>query len=58
MHIHMRRETWCAQARDLNLEHLCHVSLRVYVCKSEVINELACYVLSHNNNIDMNRMYD
>ena len=42
VHVHMLRETWSMQTRDVNLECLCHVSLRVHACKSEVINERYC----------------
>ena len=42
VHVHMLRETWSTQTRDVNLEYLCRVSLRVHVCKSEVINERYC----------------
>ena len=46
-HVHTLRETWSMQTRDVNLEYLCRVSLRVHVCKSEVINERYC-ILLHN----------
>ena len=42
VHVHTLRETWSTQTRDVNLEYLCRVSLRVHACKSEVINEQYC----------------
>ena len=42
VHVHTLRETWSTQTRDVNLEYLCRVSLRVHACKSEVINERVC----------------
>ena len=42
VHVHTLRETWSTQTRDVNLEYLCRVSLRVHACKSEVINERYC----------------
>ena len=42
VHVHTLRETWSMQTRDVNLEYLCRVSLRVHACKSEVINERYC----------------
>ena len=42
VHIFMLREMWSTQTQDMNLEYLCHVSLRVHMCKSEVINEQYC----------------
>ena len=42
MHVHMLRETWSTQTQGMYLEYLCRVSLRVHVCKSEVINERYC----------------
>ena len=46
MHIHMLRETWSMQTQGMNLEYLCHVSLHVHTCKSEVINERYCMYLN------------
>ena len=49
VHVHTLRETWSTQTRDVNLECLCRVSLRVHACKSEVINERYCTVpLNYN----------
>ena len=45
LHVHTLRETWSTQTRDVNLEYLCLVSLRVHACKSEVINERYCISL-------------
>ena len=42
VHVHTLRGTWSTQIRDVNLEYLCRVSLRVHACKSEVINERYC----------------
>ena len=42
VHVHTLRETWSTQTRDVNLEYLCRVSLRVHASKSEVINERYC----------------
>ena len=46
VHVHTLRETWSTQTRDVNLEYLCRVSLRVHACKSEVINERYCTIKS------------
>ena len=48
VHVHKLRETWSTQTRDVNLDYLCRVSLRVLACKSEVINEQYCISLSFN----------
>ena len=40
--VHTLQETWSTQTRGVSLEYLCHVSLRVHACKSEVINERYC----------------
>ena len=40
--VHTLREMWSTQTRDVNLEYLCRVSLRVHACKSEVTNEWYC----------------
>ena len=42
VHVHTLREMWSTQTRDVNLEYLCRVSLRVHACKSKVINERYC----------------
>ena len=42
VHVHTLQEMWSTQTRDVNLEYLCRVSLRVHACKSEVINERYC----------------
>ena len=47
VHVHTLRETWSTQTRDVNLEYLCRVSLRVHACKSEVINERYCSYIGY-----------